>query len=176
MVPIKAIRVILCEEKTFFGNPIISTFYNEKGVYKKILKKLKQEEYDVITLKEYSKKVISYCDKIGIIVEDEETFLFDYFTKRIMEMFKKSGPLNIGVWFEAKDAKVVEKIICQICVYCKKLTVPNYPRCRRFSEKILWQNGLKINLENTLAKFDKKCDSIINVSELKISGQEDDFE
>ena len=67
MIFIKAIRLILCEEKTFFQSPIIKTYQTEKGAYKKVLRKLKQEEYDVVTLKEYNKKIVEYCQKLGVL-------------------------------------------------------------------------------------------------------------
>ena len=162
-------------EKTLLGNPIIQTAEIEKESYKKVLKKIKQQEYDIITLKEYNKKIIEYCDKLGISVEDDETFLLEYFTKKTEEYFQKYGPLNLGVLFELKDAVIVEKLIEKNCIYCKNICVPRYPRCRRLADKIMRLNGLKINLENSLAKFQKKCDSIINVNNLKISYQEDDF-
>ncbi|MBP3285126.1 MAG: hypothetical protein J6M02_06460 [Clostridia bacterium] len=171
----KAIRVTLCEERTLFGNPVIKTSRTEKGSYKKVLRKLKQEEYDVITLKEYNKKIVEYCNGLGIIPEEDETFLIEYFTKLLKKAFEEKGPLNLGVCFAVEDAKIAEKIIEETCVFCRTLSVPAYPRCRRLSEKIMRQNGLKINLENSLAKIEKKCDSIINVSNLKISNQEDDF-
>ena len=154
---------------------MLKTVYHEKASYKKLLRKLKQEEYDIVTLREYNKKIMEYCKEIGVVPENEESFLVEYFTKSLRELFEKKGPLNLGIWFEIQDAKIAEKIIGEICIYCKTLMVPNYPRCRRLSEKIMRQNGLKINLENTLAKFEKKCDSIINIKNLKISNQEDDF-
>jgi len=172
---IKAIRIILCEEKTFFRNPVIRTCKTEKSSYKKVLRKLKQEEYDVVTLKEYNKKIVEYCQKIGILPEEDEMFVFEYFTKYLKKDFEKNGPLNLGIYFDIEDAKLAEKIVGEVCIYCRNLFVPAYPRCRRLSDRIMRQNGLKINLENSLAKMEKKCDSIINVSNLKISNQEDDF-
>ena len=157
------------------GNPVVKTINHEKSSYKKLLRKLKQEEYDIVTLKEYNKKIVEFCNELGIVPEEDETFLLEYFTKSSKRLFEKIGPLNLGVWFEIADAKIAEKLISEICIYCRKLTVPNYPRCRRLADKIMRLNGLKINLENTLAKFEKKCDSIINVNNLKISNQEDDF-
>lgn len=167
--------MICCKKKTLFGNPIIQTAEIEKDSYKKVLKKLKQQEYDIITLKEYNKKIVEYCNKLGLVAEDEEEFLLEYFSKAIKMYFQKNGPLNLGVLFELKDAVVVEKFLERNCIYCKNICVPNYPRCRRLADKIMRLNGLKINLENSLAKFQKKCDSIINVNNLKISYQEDDF-
>lgn len=175
MISIKVVRVIVCDEKTLLGNPIIRTSEIEKAPYKKVLKKLKQEEYDIITLKEYNQKIVTYCNELGIIPEEEISFLLEYFTKMVEDYFQKHGPLRLGIVFELKDATLAERLTERLCIYCKNICVPSYPRCRRLADKIMRLNGLKINLENSLAKFEKKCDSIINVNNLKISYQEDDF-
>lgn len=169
MNKIKISRMHICDERWIFGNPIVEVDIYGKGGYKNIINQLSDVGYDVITIPEYNRKIVSYANKRNIVVEDELEYLPLYFEKRFRKRFEDFGPGDIGVIFEPCDARLAEKIVINVSKYCRFLTLPDYPRCRRVAEYVLKSNGLQINLENTLEKVIKKCDIILNVRNLEIS-------
>jgi len=165
----KVARVHICDEKRLFGNPIIETFIYGKGGYKDVINRLSYEEYDIITIPEYDGKIVKYANKKGLIVEEEAEYIPIYIARKLQKRFTDFGPLDLGIVFSQKDAGLVEKIVLPVAKYCRFLSLPNYPRCRRMSDNVLKNNGLQINLENTLEKINKKCDIILNVENLELT-------
>jgi len=168
MKRIKVARMHICDERWLLGNPIVEVDIHGKGGYKNIINKLSYAEYDVITIPEYNKKIVNYATKKGIMVEEEDKYIPIYFLKRFKKRFDDLGPLNLGLIFTQEDARLAEKIVLRVAKYCRFLTLPDYPRCRRLAETVLKNNGLQINLENTLEKVKKKCDIILNVKNLEL--------
>jgi len=172
MKRIKIARMHILDERWLIGNPIVEVDIHGKGGYKNIINKLSYLEYDIITLPEYNKKVVNYANKLGITVEDEEKYIPIFIERKFKKRFEDFGPLDLGLIFSQEDARLAEKIVLKIAKYCRFLTLPDYPRCRRVAENVFKNNGLKINLENTLEKVNKKCDIILNVKNLELtSGQ-----
>ena len=169
MKRLKVKRLHICNEKWLLGNPIVETDIYGKGGYKHIINQLSYAEYDIITLSEYNKNIVKYANKKGITVEEDEVYLPIYFANKFKKRFDEFGPLDLGVIFPQEDARLAEKIVVPIAKYCRFLTIPNYPRCRRIAERVLRNNGLQINLENTLEKIIKKCDIILNVENLELT-------
>jgi len=168
MKKIKIARMHICNEKWFLGNPIVESNIYGKGEYKKVINKIKSDDYNIITIPEYNRKIVKYANKKGITVEDELEYIPIYFFKKFKNRFENFGPLDLGLIFDQNDAKLAEKIVLPIAKYCRFLSLPDYPRCRRLAENILKNNGLQINLENTLEKIIKKCDIILNVKNLEL--------
>ena len=56
----------------------------------------------------------------------------------------------------------------KVTKYCRFLTIPDYPRCKRIADNVLKSEGLKINLENGIDKIKKKCDIIIDIKTLEL--------
>jgi len=164
----KVTRMHICTEKWLLGNPIVEVDIYGKGGYKNIINKLGYAEYNVITIPEYNKKIVKYANKKGITIEDEEKYIPMYVERKFKKRFNDFGPLDLGLVFSQQDAKLAEKIVMQIAKYCRFLSIPDYPRCKRMSEIVLKNNGLQINLENTLEKIIKKCDIILNVKNLEL--------
>ena len=123
---------------------------------------------DKFTLKEYDKKIVSFCDKLGIIVEDDNKYLPIYFKEKIEEQFNKSGPLNIGVLFENKDRKVANKILKEVCVYARFITIKACINSEEIAKNIFDLNGIIINIEKDIEKICKKCDIIIDIKNCEI--------
>lgn len=167
MRKLRVSRMHICDERWLLGNPIVEVDIYGKGGYKNIINRLSYAEYDVITLPWYDRKIVKYANKKGITVEDEIKYLPIYFEKKFRKRFEDFGPLDLGFIFSQDDARLAEKIILKISKYCRFLTIPDYPRCRRLAEHILNTEGLKINLENTIDKIHKKCDIIIDVNTLE---------
>ena len=165
----KIARLHLCDERWLLGNPIVEVDIYGKGGYKNIINQLSYAEYDVITVPEYNKKIVNYANKKSMIVEDEMEYLPIYFEKKFKKRFEDFGPIDLGIVFEQDDAKLAEKIVLKIAKFCRFLTLPDYPRCRRIGESVLKNNGLQINLENTLEKVEKKCDIILDVKTLELT-------
>lgn len=168
MKKIKVSRMHICNERWILGNPIVEVDIYGKGGYKNIINQLSSVGYDIITLPEYNRKIVRYAEKKGITVEDEMEYLPKYFEKKFKKRFENYGPLNLGLVFASEDARLGEKIVKKISKYCRFLTIPDYPRCRRLADSILRDEGLKINLENSLDKFKKKCDIIVDVKTLEL--------
>ena len=169
MKKVKVTRMYVCDEKWLIGNPIVEVDIYGKGTYKNIINQLSYAKYDVITLSEYDRKIVKYANKLGITVEDEIMYIPIYIEEKFKKRFHDLGPLDLGMIFGQEDARLAEKIILKIAKYCRFLTIPDYPRCRRVAENVLKSNGLKINLENTLEKVNKKCDIILNVKNLELT-------
>jgi len=165
----KVTRMHVCNERWILGNPIVEVDIYGKGGYKNIINQLSYAEYDIITLPEYDKKIVNYANKRGITVEDELKYLPIYFEKKFKKRFNDFGPLNLGMIFSQEDARLAEKIVIAVSKYCRFLTLPDYPRTRRVADFVLKNNGLKINLENTIEKIIKKCDIILNVKNLELT-------
>lgn len=168
MKRLRVARMHICNEKWLLGNPIVEVDMYGKGGYKNIINKLSYAEYDIITLSEENKSIKKYATKKGILVEEDTKYLPIYFAKKFKKRFEDFGPIDLGLIFSQEDALLAQKIILPIYKYCRFLTLPNYPRCRRLADSILKNNGLQINLENTLEKIDKKCDIILNVKTLEL--------
>ena len=166
MKKIKVSRMHICDEKWILGNPIVEVDIYGKGGYKNIINQLSSADYNIITLPWYDKKIVRYANKKGITVEDEAEYLPFYFENKFKKRFEDFGPLDLGFVFSQDDARLTEKIIMRITKYCRFLTIPHYPRCRRLAEHIIRTEGLKINLENTIDKIKKKCDIIVDVKTL----------
>lgn len=169
MKKIKVIRMNICNERWLLGNPIVEVDIYGKGGYKNIINELSYAKYDIIAVNGYNKKVVKYANKMGILVEDEIDCIPVYVNKKFEKRFNDFGPLDLGLVFSQEDARLAEKIILRIAKYCRFLSIPNYPRCRRLAESVLKNNGLQINLENTLEKIYKKCDIILNVKNLELT-------
>ena len=168
MKKIKVSRMHICDEKWILGNPIVEVDIYGKGGYKNIINQLSSAEYNIITLPWYNKKIVRYANKKGLVVEDEIEYLPVYFASKFKKRFEDFGPLDLGLVFSQDDARLAEKIILKITQYCRFLTVPDYPRCKRLAEHVFRTEGLKINLENTLDKIKKKCDIIIDMETLEL--------
>lgn len=168
MNKIKVARLHILSERWLLGNPIVEVNIYGKGGYKNVINKLSYAQYNIITIPQYDRKIAKYATKKGIAVEDEEKYLPIYFFKKFQKRFEDFGPLNLGLVFSQADARLAEKIILPIIKYCRFLSLPDYPRCRRLADYALKNNGLQINLENTLEKINKKCDIILNVENLEL--------
>lgn len=166
MNKIKVSRMHICDEKWILGNPIVEVDIYGKGGYKNIINQLSSAGYSIITLGEYNKKIVKYANKKGLVVEDEIEYLPGYFENKFRKRFEDFGPLNLGFVFSNEDARLAEKIIIKLTKYCRFLTIPDYPRTRRLADSILRREGLKINLENTIDKINKKCDIIVDIKTL----------
>ncbi len=169
MKKIKIVRMNICNERWLLGNPIVEVDIYGKGGYRNIINQLNYAGYDIITLPEYNKKIVKYANKQGITVEEESEYIPTYIKKKFEKRFHDFGPLDLGLVFSHEDARLAEKIVLNIAKYCRFLSIPDYPRCRRVAETILKNNGLQINLENTLEKIFKKCDIILNVKNLELT-------
>ena len=167
----KVIRMHICNERWILGNPIVDVDIYGKGGYKNIINKLNYAEYNVITIPEYNKKIVKYANKKGITVEEESEYIPAFIKGKFEKRFYEFGPLDLGLVFEQEDARLAGKIVVQIAKYCRFLSLPDYPRCRRLAEIVLKNNGLQINLENTLEKIVKKCDIIFNVKNLELTSR-----
>ena len=165
----KVTRMHICDERWLLGNPIVEVDIYGKGGYKNIINKLSYAEYDVITIPEYNKKIVKYANKKGINVEEEAKYIPMYIELKFKKRFEDFGPLDLGLVFSQEDARLAEKIVVRLAKFCRFLTLPDYPRCRRIAENVLKNNGLQINLENTLEKINKKCDIILNVKNLELT-------
>lgn len=168
MKKIKVTRMHICDERWLLGNPIVEVDIYGKGGYKNIINQLSYANYNIITVSDYNEKIVKYANKKDIVVEDELEYLPIYFEKKFKKRFEDLGPLDLGIVFEQKDAKLGGKIILNIAKFCRFLTIPNYPRCRRIAEQVLKNNGLQINLENTIEKVFQKCDIILDVRNLEL--------
>ena len=169
MKRIKVTRMYICDERWLLGNPIVEVDIYGKGGYKNIINQLSYNDYDIITLPEYNKKIVKYAQKKGITVEDEMEYIPIYFDKKFKKRFNDFGPLDLGIIFSQDDARLAEKIALNVSKYCRFLTLPNYPRCRRIADRVLKSNGLQINLENSLEKVREKCDIILDTKNLELS-------
>jgi hypothetical protein len=156
-------------ETKFLKTPIIEISRGEKGKYKSIIRKLAKRGITTVTLKEYNKKIVDFCNKKNIIVEDEAYYIPMILEEKIKEIFSKEGALNIGVLYEKDDIKIAEKTIIRICRYARFLSIPKLSRSNNVAEKIFNLNGLRVNIENSIEKILKKCDIIIDVSEASIN-------
>ena len=165
----KIARVSFCDEKWLFGNPIIEVTNYNKGRYKNIISGLKNDGYNIITVNEYNKRLVDFASCKGIIVEDEIRYIPVYIENILKDHFLEFGPINLGMIFFNYDSRLAEKIVLKIAKYCRFLTLPNYPRCKRVAKKVLNENGLQINIENSLAKIKEKCDSILDVKNLELN-------
>lgn len=166
--PLKIKRMKILDERWLLGNPIVEVDVFGKGGYKSIINRLSYSEYDIVLLKEYNKKIVKYCEKKNITVEDELEYLPSYFEDKFRKRFKDFGPLDLGMVFDLEDARLAEKIVMRIAPVCKFLSLPDYPRTRRVSDRVMRENGLKVNIENSLDKIEKKCDIILDVGTLEI--------
>lgn len=166
---VKIMRLHICDERWLLGNPIVEVDIYGKGGYKNIINQLSYADYDIVTVSEYNKKIVKYASKKNITVEDELEYLPRFFEKKFEKRFKDFGPIDLGIVFEQNDARLAEKIVLSIAKFCRFLTLPDYPRCRRVAETVLKNNGLQINLENTLEKVEKKCDIILDVKTLELT-------
>ena len=171
MEKIKIARVRFSDEKRLFGNPIIDAGLFGKSGYKSVINRISELNYSIITVPEYNEKVVKYANKKDIVVEDESEFLPLFFEKKFKDEFERLGPLNLGMIFLQDDARLAEKIAVKVARFCRFLTLPNYPRCRRVAEFVFYNNGLQINLENTLEKITKKCDIILDVENLELTSE-----
>ena len=133
------------------------------GSYKKIIKQALELGIEKFTLKEYDKKIVSFCKEKGIIVEDDYKYLPEFWDEIIKKEFDANGPLNLGVIFENRDRKVVYQILKKICVYARFITIPNCINREEICKNIFEFNGIIINVEKDIDKICKKCDIIIDV-------------
>ena len=53
------------------------------GNYRKIIKQAINKGINKFTLKEYDKKIVSFCDEFGIIVEDDYKYLPIFFKDKV---------------------------------------------------------------------------------------------
>lgn len=150
------------------NNPIISIENIGSGSYKKIIKQALKIDMNKFTLKEYDKKIVSFCNKLGIIVEDDYQYLPTYFKQKIEAIFNTDGPLNLGVIFENTDRKLANKILKEICVYARFITIPNCINSEEISKNIFELNGIIINIEKDIEKICKKCDIIIDIKNCEV--------
>ena len=150
------------------NNPIISIESIGEGQYKKIIKQAVYCGINKFTLREYDKKIVSFCEKLGIIVEDDNEYLPIYFKQRIENIFDEKGPLNLGVIFENKDRILTNKILKEVCVYARFITIANCINSEEISRNIFNLNGIIINIEKDIEKICKKCDIIIDIKNCQI--------
>lgn len=150
------------------NNPIISIENIGSGMYKKIIKQAIYNGINKFTLKEYDKKIVSFCTKLGIIVEDDNKYLPIFFKEKIEEQFNIKGSLNLGVLIENKDRKIANKILKEICVYARFITISNCINSEEISKNIFDLNGIIINIEKDIEKICKKCDIIIDIEKCEI--------
>lgn len=155
-------RVKLLGYTNIFNNPIIYVDSIGEGNYKKILSQSISSGITLFTLKEYNKKIVNFCDKRGIIVEDDFEYLPEYFKDEIKKEFETNGPLNLGIIFENEDRKLANKILKEVCSYARFITIPNRINSLEISKKIFDLNGIIINIEKDIEKICKKCDIIID--------------
>ena len=83
-------------------------------------------------------------------------------------MFEEYGPLNLGVIFENKDRKLANKILKEVCVYTRFITILDCINSEEISENIFKFNGIIINIEKDVEKICKKCDIIIDVKKCEL--------
>jgi len=166
---IKLARINIKNYTKIFNNPIISIENIGTGFYKKIIKKAVLLGVNKFTLKEYDKKLVSFCDKLGIIIEDDYKYLPGFFKEKIENIFNEKGPLNIGVVFENTDRKLANNILKEICVYARFITIPNCINSEEISKDMLKFNGIIINIEKYIEKIYEKCDIIIDVKKCQIA-------
>ena len=138
------------------------------GNYRKIIKQAINKGINKFTLKEYDKKIVSFCDEFGIIVEDDYKYLPIFFKDKVEKMFEEYGPLNLGVIFENKDRKLANKILKEVCVYTRFITILDCINSEEISENIFKFNGIIINIEKDVEKICKKCDIIIDVKKCEL--------
>ena len=169
MTNIQLARINIINHTKLFNNPIISIEEVGAGYYKKIIKQALELEIEKFTLKEYNKKIVDFCTKKGIIVEDDYKYLPVFWKEKIKKEFDKNGPLNLGIIFENKDRKVVYQILKKICVFARFITIPNCINSEEISKNIFEFNGIIINVEKDIDKICKKCDIIIDVKRCKIN-------
>ena len=162
-MPKNFVRVNKIGETSVFKLPIIYANEYGKGVYKKIIKKIIDDGIEIITLQEYDKQIVEYCSRCGMIVEDEATYIPMFFCDKIKNEFCDNGPLNVGIISNKNDRAIVEKIALKICKYTKFMTILNLVGRDRIANKVLRENGLVLNIENSIEKIRKKCDIIIDI-------------
>jgi len=161
-------RINIINYTKILNNPIISIENVGTGIYKKIIKQAIDFGINKFTLKEYDKKIVSFCSKLGIIVEDDDKYLPVYFNKKIKEQFDTYGPLNIGVIYENKDRQLANKILKEICIYSRFITIPSCINSEEISKNIFELNGIIINIEKDIEKICKKCDIIIDIKNCEV--------
>lgn len=162
-------RINIINYTKITNNPIISIENVGSGSYKKIIKQALSLGISKFTLKEYDKKIVSFCDKLGIIVEDDYKYLPQFFYEQLEEKFREKGPLNLGVLFDNKDRKLANKILKEVCVYARFITIPNCINAEEIAKNIFIFNGIIINIEKDIEKICKKCDIIIDIKKCQIS-------
>jgi hypothetical protein len=91
-----------------------------------------------------------------------------FFRGKIEKQFDEKGPLNIGVIFYNKDRKLANKILKEVCVYARFITIPNCINSEEISKNIFKYNGIIINIEKDIEKICKKCDIIIDIEKCEI--------
>ena len=91
-----------------------------------------------------------------------------FFKEKIEKQFNEKGPLNLGVIFENKDRKVAKKILKEICIYARFITIPECINSKEICENIFDLNGIIINIEKDIEKICKKCDIIIDVNKCEV--------
>lgn len=150
------------------NTPIISIESIGSGNYKKIIKQALQMGINKFTLKEYDKKIVSFCNKLGIIVEDDYKYLPEFLKEKIEKQFNEKGPLNLGMIFENKDRKIAKKILKEICVYARFITISECVNSNEILQNIFDYNGIIINIEKNIDKIYKKCDIIIDIEKCEV--------
>jgi len=161
-------RINIINYTKILNNPIISIENIGSGNYKKIIKQALHSGINKFTLKEYDKKIVSFCSKLDIIIEEDDKYLPIYFKEKIEEKFNEYGPLNLGVIFENKDRKLVNKILKEICGYARFITISNCINSERIAKNIFDLNGIIINIEKDIEKICKKCDIIIDIKKCEL--------
>ena len=91
-----------------------------------------------------------------------------YFNEKIEDLFNKNGPLNLGVVFDNSDRCLVNKILKEVCVYARFITIYDCINSEEISKNIFELNGIIINIEKDIEKICKKCDIIIDVKKCNV--------
>ena len=84
------------------------------------------------------------------------------------EKFSEKGPLNLGLIFDNRDRKLVKKILKEICVYARFITISDCINKEEIIKNIFDLNGIVINIEKDIEKICKKCDIIIDIEKCEI--------
>ena len=175
MIIIKLARINIITYTKIFNIPIISIETVGTGNYKKIIKQAISVGINRFTLKEYDKKIVDFCSKLGIIVEDDYKYLPIFFEDKIEKMFNVNGPLNLGFVFENADRALVNKILKIVCVYARFITIPKCINAEKISNNIFNLNGIIINIEKDIEKICKTCDIIIDVKKCEINYRDTNY-
>ena len=78
--------------------------------------------------------------------------------------------LNQLSFIENKDRKIANKILKEICIYARFITITNCINSEEIAKNIFDLNGIIINIEKDIEKICKKCDIIIDMKNAKIVG------